>query len=176
MVQKLKRIKRELVQKGAIVNMYKDSIELPDGKVAEWDFIEHRKGAAAVLAVLPDGRILMVRQYRNALDRETLEIPAGARDSVTEDTAICAKRELEEETGICPYKEQIKFLKTVFYEPYHLFMEVYLVEAEVTLKDLSLQESEITQAMFVTQQELELMLAAFTDLDKQIYQEIKELL
>ena len=83
MVQKLKRIKRELVQKGAIVNMYKDSIELPDGKVAEWDFIEHRKGAAAVLAVLPDGRILMVRQYRNALDRETLEIPAGARDSVT---------------------------------------------------------------------------------------------
>ena len=99
MVQKLKRIKRELVQKGAIVNMYKDSIELPDGKVAEWDFIEHRKGAAAVLAVLPDGRILMVRQYRNALDRETLEIPAGARDSVTEDTAICAKRELEEETG-----------------------------------------------------------------------------
>ena len=69
MVQKLKRIKRELVQKGAIVNMYKDSIELPDGKVAEWDFIEHRKGAAAVLAVLPDGRILMVRQYRNALDR-----------------------------------------------------------------------------------------------------------
>ena len=46
----------------------------------------------------------------------------------------------------------------------------------MTLKDLSLQESEITQAMFVTQQELELMLAAFTDLDKQIYQEIKELL
>ena len=42
----------------------------------------------------------MVKQYRNALDRVTLEIPAGARDSVTEDTAICAKRELEEETGL----------------------------------------------------------------------------
>lgn len=41
----------------------------------------------------------MVRQYRNALERMTLEIPAGARDSVTEDTKVCAARELEEETG-----------------------------------------------------------------------------
>jgi ADP-ribose pyrophosphatase len=56
-------------------------------------------GAAAILPVLPDGRIVMVRQYRNALERETLEIPAGARDSKTEDTAVCAAREMEEETG-----------------------------------------------------------------------------
>lgn len=99
MVQKLKRLKRELAHSGAIVNMYEDSIEMPNGKVVKWDFIEHPKGAAAILPVLPDGRILMVRQYRNALDRITLEIPAGARDSVTEDTAVCAKRELKEETG-----------------------------------------------------------------------------
>ena len=50
----------------------------------------------------------MVKQYRNALNRMTLEIPAGARDSVTEDTRICAARELEEETG---YKsENLSFL------------------------------------------------------------------
>ena len=61
--------------------------------------VSHRKGAAAVVAVLPNGKLIMVRQYRNALERETLEIPAGSRDSVTEDTAICAARELEEETG-----------------------------------------------------------------------------
>ena len=42
---------------------------------------------------------MMVRQYRNALERETLEIPAGCRDSKTEDTAYCAAREMEEETG-----------------------------------------------------------------------------
>jgi ADP-ribose pyrophosphatase len=41
----------------------------------------------------------MVRQYRNALGRETIEIPAGSRDSKAEDTAVCAARELEEETG-----------------------------------------------------------------------------
>jgi ADP-ribose pyrophosphatase len=41
----------------------------------------------------------MVRQFRNAIERYTLEIPAGSRDSVTEDTKVCAARELEEETG-----------------------------------------------------------------------------
>ncbi len=61
MVQKLKRVRRELVKKGVIVNMYTDTMEMPDGRVAEWDYIEHKKGAAAVLAVLPDGKILMVR-------------------------------------------------------------------------------------------------------------------
>lgn len=68
----------------------------------------------------------MVRQYRNALDRETLEIPAGARDSVTEDTAICAKRELEEETGyICGKIEKLLELKsTVAF--CNEFIDVYL--------------------------------------------------
>lgn len=113
MVQKLKRLKRELAHSGAIVNMYEDSIEMPNGKVVKWDFIEHPKGAAAILPVLPDGRILMVRQYRNALDRITLEIPAGARDSVTEDTAVCAKRELKEETGYsCGKIEKLLSLKS----------------------------------------------------------------
>ena len=58
-------------------------------------------GAAAVGPVRGDGKILMVKQYRNAIDRMTLEIPAGSRDSVTEDTRVCAARELEEETGYC---------------------------------------------------------------------------
>ena len=61
-----------------------------------------------MVPVMADGRILMVRQYRNALDRFTLEIPAGARDSKTEPTIECAARELEEETG---YRcENLEFL------------------------------------------------------------------
>lgn len=93
------RKKRELVYEGTILDVYSDTMELPNGKEEKWDFVSHRMGAAAVVPVLEDGRILMVRQYRNALERETLEIPAGARDSKTEDTKICAARELEEETG-----------------------------------------------------------------------------
>lgn len=98
MSENLKRISRTLKYEGTIVKVYTDEIELPDGKVAEWDFINH-DGAAAIVPVTDDGKILMVRQYRNALDRYTLEIPAGKLDSKEEATLVCAKRELEEETG-----------------------------------------------------------------------------
>ncbi len=95
----MKRIDRVLKYKGAIVDFYDDVMESPTGHIAHWDYIEHRKGAAAVLPVADDGRILMVRQHRNALGRETLEIPAGSRDDVNEPHIECAARELEEETG-----------------------------------------------------------------------------
>ena len=141
MVQKLKRLKRELAHSGAIVNMYEDSIEMPNGKVVKWDFIEHPKGAAAILPVLPDGRILMVRQYRNALDRITLEIPAGARDSVTEDTAVCARRELKEETGYsCGKIEKLLSLKSTVAFCDEL-IDVYLA-TELTKGEQHLDEDE----------------------------------
>lgn len=98
MSEQIKRISRDLIQKGSIIDFYKDSIQLPDGKVVQWDFIKH-KGAAAVVAVRDDGKLLMVRQYRNALDRYTLELPAGGRENENEPTIECAARELEEETG-----------------------------------------------------------------------------
>lgn len=85
MIDRVKRLGRELVYKGSILDIYKDIMQLPNGNTEEWDFVAHRMGAAAVLPVRPDGRIVMVRQYRNALERETLEIPAGCRDSLTED-------------------------------------------------------------------------------------------
>ena len=99
MIERMKRLNRELMYKGSILDIYKDTMQFPNGKQEEWAFVSHRMGAAAILPVLPDGRIVMVRQYRNALERETLEIPAGCRDSKTEDTGLCAAREMEEETG-----------------------------------------------------------------------------
>ena len=98
-MEQIKRIDRKLIHKGSILDIYEDTMQLPNGNIEKWDFVSHRMGAACVLAVKPDGKILMVRQYRNALERETLEVPAGKRDSVNEDTSICAARELEEETG-----------------------------------------------------------------------------
>ncbi len=97
-MEKYERIGRELVHKGAIIDYYQDTIKIPNGNIAKWDFIQH-KGAAAVVAVKGDGKLLMVRQYRNALDRETLEIPAGGLDGADEPTDVAAARELEEETG-----------------------------------------------------------------------------
>ena len=97
-MEKYDRIDRELVHKGAIIDYYQDTIRIPNGNIAKWDYIRH-KGAAAVVAVQDDGKLLMVRQYRNALDRETLEIPAGGLDGAEEPTELAAARELEEETG-----------------------------------------------------------------------------
>ncbi len=108
-----KRESRELMYRGSILDIYKDHMVWEDGHTEDWDFVSHRNGAAAIVAVDEEGKLLMVRQYRNALERETLEVPAGARDSVTEDTAVCAARELEEETGFKAGKlEKIMSLKS----------------------------------------------------------------
>ncbi len=105
-MDKYERIGRELVHKGAIIDYYQDTIKIPNGNIAKWDYIRH-KGAAAVVAVKEDGKLLMVRQYRNALNRETLEIPAGGLNDVDEPTDLAAARELEEETGYSAAKLEL---------------------------------------------------------------------
>src|SRR5574344_1974636 len=106
-MEKYQRLNRELVYEGSIINMYKDTIAVPNGNIAKWDFIGHH-GAAAVLPVTNDGKLLLVKQWRNALDRFTIEIPAGGLESPDEPMIECASRELEEETG---YKsENLEFL------------------------------------------------------------------
>ena len=107
----VRRLKRELKYQGTILKMYEDTVEV-NGHQAKWDFIHH-DGAAAVLPITDDGKILMVRQYRNALDRYTLEIPAGKLDSPEEAKIDCAYRELEEETGFrCEHLEYLLSVNT----------------------------------------------------------------
>ncbi len=107
----LTRINRELKYKAAILDVYNDTIEFENGNREEWDYVAHRKGAAAILPVLPDGRIVLVRQYRNSIERETIEIPAGAKDYIGEPSVECALRELEEETGY--RSENVEYLYTI---------------------------------------------------------------
>lgn len=95
--KKIKLLKREEKYKGTILTMYEDTVEV-DGNICHWDYLDN-SSAAAILPVMPDGKILLVRQYRLAVDDYTLEIPAGKLDDKNEDFLVCAKRELEEETG-----------------------------------------------------------------------------
>ena len=97
-MEKIERLDRTLVRNCAIFDLYDDTIKTQGGHIVHYDFISH-KGAAAVVPVRADGKILMVKQYRNAVDRFTLEIPAGGKDGVDELPYDCAMRELEEETG-----------------------------------------------------------------------------
>ena len=110
MQEQIKRINRELKYKGKIIDIYQDRIQLPEGKVAMWDYVGH-KGAAAVLPITQDGKVILVSQYRNTVERLTWEIPAGGIE-VGEDFKACAIRELEEETG---YKsEDVEFLLSTY--------------------------------------------------------------
>lgn len=97
-MEEFKRLSRDLVAHGAIIDYYQDTMLVPNGNVVKWDFIQHN-GAAAVVPVDEEGKLILVRQYRNALERYTLEIPAGGLQNPSEPTREAAERELAEETG-----------------------------------------------------------------------------
>lgn len=103
------RLDRKLKYQANIFNLYEDTV-IANGYREKYDFIHH-DGAAAVLAVCEDERIMMVRQYRNALNRFTLELPAGKRDRSDEPTIETAKRELEEETGFA--SDDLEYLMSI---------------------------------------------------------------
>lgn len=94
---------------GRIFNVDRLHVELPDGRPAVRDVVRH-PGAVAVVALTDEGRICLVRQYRAALGRVTVEIPAG-KLTPGEDPLEAASRELMEETGMSAGK--IAFLTTI---------------------------------------------------------------
>lgn len=109
---------------GLIFDVNRIHVTLPNGHESARDVVRHR-GAVAVVALTDDGRICLVRQYRTALDRVTVEIPAGKLDP-GEDPLTCAKRELLEETGMVA--DRMAFLTTLATTPgftderIHLYM------------------------------------------------------
>jgi ADP-ribose pyrophosphatase len=95
-------VERQVVRKSTYMEIVADTIETPDGRRHERDVVIH-PGAVTVVAILPDGRVLLVRQYRHAAGQVLLELPAGTLDVLDdgsiEDPAVAGPRELSEETG-----------------------------------------------------------------------------
>ncbi len=92
-----KMVGSELLHSGKFLTLKRDTVELPDGKHATREFVEH-PGAVMILPVFDDGRVLLERQYRYPIHKVLLEYPAGKLDP-NESELACAKRELREETG-----------------------------------------------------------------------------
>lgn len=149
------RKERNLKYTGNILKIYEDVVEA-NGHEAHWDFIHH-DGAAAVVAVNDEGKLLMVRQYRNALDREALEIPAGKLDDPAEKKIDCAYRELEEETGYrCEKLEYLISLNTTvaFCDE---AIDIFLAR-DLILSRQNLDEDEIIQVEAWSVEDLEAMI------------------
>lgn len=91
----------ELVHQGPVVQVYRGRFAGPDGAEFDREVVRH-PGAVGVVPVLDDGTVLLVRQYRSALDALVLEIPAGKLDVEGEAHEATAARELEEEIGYHP--------------------------------------------------------------------------
>ncbi len=91
-------IKSEEIFSGKVVHLFKDTVELLNGKRTTRETVRH-VGAVAIVPVTDDGEVIIELQYRYPVNQVVKEIPAGKLDSKAEDPLAAAKRELEEETG-----------------------------------------------------------------------------
>lgn len=92
-----KTIQTTPIFEGKIISLQVDDVVLPDGNESKREIVKH-PGAVALLPITDDGKIIVVKQYRKALERTLIEIPAG-RIEPNEAPKLTAIRELEEETG-----------------------------------------------------------------------------
>ena len=94
------KLGEELIYHGRILDLARETHRLPDGREVRFEIVQHPGGAAA-LPILPDGRLILIRQFRPAISDYLLEIPAG-RLEPGEDSGSCIARELQEEIGYRP--------------------------------------------------------------------------
>jgi ADP-ribose pyrophosphatase len=90
-------IESNTVYKGHFLELRRDRVQLPSGREAEREYVVH-PGAVMIVAMLPDGNVVMERQYRYPVGQTMIEFPAGKLDA-GEGGLACAQRELWEETG-----------------------------------------------------------------------------
>ena len=91
-------VSSESIYQGKVINVFSDTVRLPDGNTATRDTVRH-VGAVAIVALTDDGKVITELQYRYPVDEIITEIPAGKLESRDEDPLEAAKRELREETG-----------------------------------------------------------------------------
>jgi len=158
-----KTIQSTPIFSGKIISLKVDDVLLPNGKEGKREIINH-PGAVAVIAITNEGKLVLVEQYRKALERSIIEIPAGKLER-GEEPELAAKRELEEETGYGCH--EISYLQSFATSPgfadevIHLYVAKDLYEIE---EKAELDEDEFVSLMEVSIEEAEEMVR-----DQKIY-------
>lgn len=141
----LKVIDRKNVFKGSIIDLFVETVVFP-GQQAEMECISH-PGGAAVVPLLPDESIVLIKQYRHCIGDTIWEIPAG-RLEPGENPLDCAKRELEEEVG---YKAaRIRILTEIYSAPAYCteIISIFLAD-DLKPSEQSLDDDEIIEVVTI---------------------------
>lgn len=158
-----KSIHSEQIYQGKIISLKVDDVALPNGKHSKREIVNH-PGAVAIIPITSDGKLIVVEQYRKALERSIIEIPAGKLEP-GEAPEITARRELEEETGYGCH--ELEYLQTFATSPgfadevIHLFVarDLYPIDNKAAL-----DEDEFVELMEISIEEAQEMMT-----NQQIY-------
>ena len=137
MVMEEKTLTSTYVFRGRVVTLRVDEVEVAPGTVATREVVEH-PGAVGIVGITEKGEVVLIRQFRKAVDEILWEIPAGKLD-LGEAPMACARRELAEETGF--YSDNLRSIGSFYTSPgfsgeiLHLFLARDLIPGKQTLED-----------------------------------------
>ncbi len=132
MIFEEKTMKSDKLYEGKLLNLRVDTVEIPDKKYSKREIVEH-PGGVAIIPITNDNCIILVKQYRKAVERFLLEIPAGKLE-INEEPRETAIRELKEETGF--EAKKLEYLLEFYTSPgfsnekIYLFLAADLIEGE----------------------------------------------
>lgn len=148
-------VKSEKIFEGKILNLRIDTVELENQKYAKREIVEH-KGASAIIALTEKNEIILVRQYRKAVEDFLYELPAGIIN-LAEEPEECAARELREETGF--EAKKITKIFEFYSSPGFSNEKVHLYMAEdLTYVSTKFDEDEFIEISTFTKEEAKKML------------------
>lgn len=155
----MSKIKEEIIYHGRILDLARETHQMPNKKESGFEIVKHPGGAAA-LPVLPDGKLLLIRQFRPAAQGYIYEIPAG-RLEPNEDAAMCVTRELGEEAGYRPNK--LESLGYIYSSVGFCTEKIYLfIASELQQTQTALEPDEFIEPHIVTLTEALKMISAGT--------------
>lgn len=132
-----KTLSSQLIYSGRAVRLRVDTVQMPSGRQTTREVVEH-SDCVAIVAIDENDNVLLVKQYRQAIDKELLEIPAGGIDP-GEDAEAAVRREMREETGFLP--RRVARLGGFYSSPgfcteyLHLYLALDLVSSPLHAED-----------------------------------------